>query len=52
MIDEKPKASIVVPSSILSGNRRAGMSGSSIVILAYAKNPKRLGAEGNKSVRG
>jgi hypothetical protein len=28
------------------------MSGSSIVILAYAKNPRRLGAEGNKSVRG
>jgi hypothetical protein len=25
---------------------------SSIVILAYAKNPRRLGAEGNKSVRG
>jgi hypothetical protein len=33
-------------------NRRATMSGSSIVILAYAKNPRRLGAEGNKSVRG
>jgi hypothetical protein len=25
---------------------------SSIVILAYAKNPRRLDAEGNKSVRG
>ena len=36
MLDEKPKAGIVTPSSFLTGNHRAGMSRSSFAILVLA----------------
>jgi hypothetical protein len=36
----------------LVGCSTKSLNKSSIDILVYAKNPRRLGAEGNKSVRG
>jgi hypothetical protein len=41
-----------MPSSSSYGDRRADTSMPSIAILVYAKDPRRLGAEGNKLVRG